>query len=463
MGFDEETLREPTLQDLASSEDDARDVPSLRLVYDGATRAVATRVLRLPAPVTALGRAPDAPAHIALEDDARVSRRHAQLLVDRERRVVRLLNESKNGTRVNGRRVHDAIDLEDNDVVRVGDTLLVLRWERDDVEDGPAGDLLGVAPDIVDLRGMVRLAAPTGSTVLVLGETGAGKEVVARAIHEASGRSGAFVAVNCGAIPEALAESQLFGHSAGAFTGATREHPGFFRAAQGGTLFLDEVGELSTVLQPKLLRALDAAEVLPVGASAPVKVDVRVVAATNRPLRRDVDEGRFRADLYARLAEITLEVPPLRERREDVLTLVSRALSDGAPPLTPDLAEALLLHAWPFNVREAVKLAAELRVKGASHDRLGLRLVLGRLSLPPGVHEEASRPSTPDGEARPAPPRVVTRAEPLPAPSRQDLESLLKQHQGNISRVARATGRSRTQVYRWVEQHGLDATAFREG
>src|SRR5690606_14323089 len=231
--------------------------------------------------------------------DPRVSRRHATL-----RRTksggLRLEDTSTNGTFVNGVRVREVVDLEDGDLLRVGDSFLVVRWAPASMSDADVPSLLGRHPAMRELRRTIASVAPTDAKVLIVGESGTGKELVARAIHERSGRQGPFVAVNCGAIAESLAESQLFGHAAGAFTGAQGAHEGFLRAANGGTLFLDEIGELSMVLQPKLLRALEEHKVVPVGRTEPVDVDVRLVAATNRDLLSDVDEGRFRGDQIGR-------------------------------------------------------------------------------------------------------------------------------------------------------------------
>jgi transcriptional regulator with PAS, ATPase and Fis domain len=289
--------------------------------------------------------------------------------------------------------------------------------------------------------------------VLLLGESGAGKEVAARALHRLSGRSGPFVPVNCGALSESLAESLLFGHVAGAFTGA-RAQPGFFRAAQGGTLFLDEIGELPPALQPKLLRALEERAVVPVGATAAVPCDVRLLAATNRDLQQAVRHKEFRGDLYARLAEIVLGVPPLRERREDVLMLLLCAYGPPAPLLTSRLVDALLRYAWPFNVREVFKLATQLRVCGAEPP-LDLDLVADRLGEVAGAEEGQEDEADVGTETRTGEPGRA------PPPDREQLISLLLQHKGVVSQAAQAIGWSRRQVHRWIAQHGIDLRTLR--
>lgn len=202
----------------------------------------------------------------------------------------------------------------------------------------------------------VAVVAPSSAPVLVSGESGVGKEVVAQLIHQWSTRHGGpLVAANCAGLPETLIESELFGHTRGAFTGAGEARQGFFRAAQGGTLFLDEIGELPLHLQPKLLRALESGQITPVGSDAPVTVDTRLVAATNRDLGEAVREGRFRDDLYYRINVVELVVPPLRERHEDILPLARKFATEfaGAPVrLSPQAIQCLLAYAWPGNVRE---------------------------------------------------------------------------------------------------------------
>ena len=211
-----------------------------------------------------------------------------------------------------------------------------------------------------ELLRMAAQVAPRTTTVLLLGESGTGKEVLARAIHHASERrEGPFVAISAGSLPESLIDSELFGHRKGAFTGADRDRKGKFELAEGGTLFLDEIGELHPELQVKLLRALQEREVDPLGASASVKVDVRVIAATNRDLEAMVSEGSFREDLYYRLAVVTLVLPPLRERRDDILPLsrhfaarIAAANDQPVPAITADAERVLNAYDWPGNVRE---------------------------------------------------------------------------------------------------------------
>jgi transcriptional regulator with PAS, ATPase and Fis domain len=287
------------------------------------------------------------------------------------------------------------------------------------------------------------------------------------------------ITVNCSAIPENLAESQFFGQIVGAFTSAAAR-PGFFRAAHGGTLFLDEIGDLPLVIQPKLLRALEEGAVIPLGATTPVPVDVRIVAATNRDLRTAIAKQQFRGDLYARLAQLEVCLPPLRGRCEDVLLLLVHALGEPARRLAPRLAEALLLHTWPFNVREVFSIAKELRVRSAGAELLDLLLVADRLR-PVGSPTASARTSRPPSSPK-RPPSTPPSTPPPPGPNgdedddangddenvdggtalgRDALEALLEAHHGVVIKAALAAGRSRRQVYRWIGHHGIDLSRFR--
>ena len=227
-------------------------------------------------------------------------------------------------------------------------------------ERGRFAQPLGKARAFAEVLRLAEQVAPTESTVLIQGESGTGKEVIARYIHELSGRSdGPFLSLNCGALPESLLESELFGHVKGSFTGAVRDKQGLFAAARGGTFFLDEIGEMSPATQVKLLRVLQEREAIPVGGTEAIPVDVRVVAATNRDLEDEVKRGRFRTDLFYRLNVIAMHLPPLRERRDDIEIFVHAVLEriakeQEAPPkrLSPEAMDAVLAHDWPGNVRE---------------------------------------------------------------------------------------------------------------
>jgi Nif-specific regulatory protein len=232
--------------------------------------------------------------------------------------------------------------------------------KNETVEAPPLPDIVGNSPAMQDVYRLTKLAAPSNASVLLIGETGTGKEVIAKAIHKLSRRSdGPYIRVNCGALHENLLESELFGHVKGAFTGAVDNKTGRFEAAHGGTIFLDEISSMSPKLQVKLLRVLQEREFERVGESRTIRVDVRVIAATNQSLEEEIEAGRFRDDLYYRLNVVPIPLPPLRERRDDIAPLAQFFLKRygetnrrDVPELTADLRDALLAHDWPGNVRE---------------------------------------------------------------------------------------------------------------
>lgn len=449
---------------------------ALRLLFSGEAGIVMRPPYLLSEPVVQVGRGLDG-SGLLLTEDRQVSRLHATLHHTSD--GLRIVDEgSRNGTFVNGRRVSArggatkddgtiGDPLADGDVIRIGDSFLLVREEPVLSQDAAIPELIGRSPALRALRVAIKQVAPSSAMVLLLGESGAGKEVAARAIHALSGRSGPFVAVNCSAIPETLAESQLFGHVRGAFTGAN-SHPGLFRSAEGGTLFLDEVGELTPALQPKLLRALEEKAVLPVGATTPVPCNVRIIAATNRALVQEAKGGAFRGDLLSRLSEFILPLPPLRKRREDILILCEHAFRQegGAiPRLHPDLVEHLLLYDWPYNVRELIKTLSELRIRGAGLPVLGPDLIAARLLL---NAEEPSPPTAPPPALRtpevPHEPAAGSRARAFergPVPTAEALRVLLVKHKGVVADIAKEVNRSRAQIYRWLEQRGLDPDEFR--
>ncbi|MFK8001411.1 MAG: sigma 54-interacting transcriptional regulator [Polyangiales bacterium] len=290
--------------------------------------------------------------------DRMVSRRHLELSPVPDGLRVRDLG-SRNGTWCNGVRIAEAT-IGVSSTIRVGQTQLTVEASGRDRtpvrQRGSLGRFVGRAESLQYLYTTLKLAAGTDSTILIEGESGVGKELLAEAIHQRSGRrAGPLVVVDCGSIPHNLVESELFGHEAGAFTGATQRRIGAFEQAHGGTLFLDELGELEPSLQPRLLRVLDARSVKRVGGSKRVPVDLRIIAATNRNLDREVEEGRFRLDLFHRLSVVAVRVPPLRERLGDVILLARLFLEhfNGAPELLSDeVKEHLISHGWPGNARE---------------------------------------------------------------------------------------------------------------
>ncbi len=425
-------------------------VGSVRVLFTGEHGAQISPATALRAGSVVLGRAAEDPALLSLRNDSLSSRTHATL-ERKSGRSVLADQGSRNGTFVNGVRVTETV-LADGDVIRVGSCLLLYREDTIDGDDLDVPALVGRSPAMRALRHRLGHVAQTTASVLLLGESGVGKSLAAREIHARSGRDGPFVAVNCAAIPEQLADSQLFGHVAGAFTGAQRAHDGFFRAARGGTLFLDEVAELPLAVQAKLLGVLEERAIIPVGTSERIKIDVRVIAATNAELSEAVRVRAFRGDLFARLNELSMTLPSLRCRREDILPMFVTAVGDPPLRLATNLAEALLLYPWPFNVRELRKVALDLRVRVSSVSSFGpteavdVSLIEDRLD-----RSEVARPK--DEGDDPAPLK--------PAPSREELERLLVEKQGVISEVALAVGRSRKQVYRWIEHHGLAAVRNR--
>jgi DNA-binding NtrC family response regulator len=289
--------------------------------------------------------------------DPTVSRRHAQLEVVEEGLRLRDL-DSTNGTTVRGLKVREVI-LEDGARFMAGGTRLeVHRGTQESEVEIPRefrlGELRGGCEAMQELYAMIEAVASLPLSVLIQGETGTGKELVARTLHERSCRTGPLVVFDAGSVSPELIQSDLFGHVKGAFTGAQGARAGAFRGAEGGTLFLDEIGELPLELQPRLLRALESREVTPVGGDRPVSVDVRVVAATHRDLPAMVRAGEFRADLYHRLATVTVDVPPLRQRVDDLPQLVRHfAKASGAPAHFSEVAmEAMRSYPWPGNLRQ---------------------------------------------------------------------------------------------------------------
>ncbi|GDX81591.1 hypothetical protein LBMAG42_34020 [Deltaproteobacteria bacterium] len=372
--------------------------------------------------------------------------RHAELRRVGPRTFVRCVDSSV-VSRVNGTGLHGEIELRPGDVLRVGDLLLVfvLAAPAERGTEEASGDACWGAGLSAVCRS-VDLVAPHKHSVVITGETGTGKEVVARRIHQRSGRTGPFVAVNCAMLSESLAASELFGHTRGAFTGANADQQGLFRAANHGTLLLDEVSDMPLPVQASLLRVLETASVRPVGATRDIPIDTRVVATSHTDLIELVHKERFRADLYARLAQWTVRVPPLRERRQDILGLIRHVLSRLEPRrrrLTPDLAEALLVHAWPLNVRGLV-------------NALSIAAIASPQGQPLDLHEEveAALRSTRAMSAPPPP----DAAEDL---DKAGIEAAMFTGHGHVASVARQLGVSRPRLYRMFALHGIDPSAYR--
>ncbi len=383
--------------------------------------------------------------------DAWMSSAHARMTRSGTSWQLRDLG-SKNGTRIGGGTIRK-VTLVDEDVIVIGRMLWVFRAAHA-TAPGEAADVdaalfhgqplaLATLSSKVD-RELCKLAsvAPSALPVLISGETGTGKELTARAVHELSGRTGRFIAVNCGALPAELVEAELFGAVRGAFTGADANRTGLVRAADGGTLFLDEVAELPLPAQAALLRTMQDGEVRPVGATEAQPTNLRIVAATNQNLPALVATKRFRADLYARLAGHTVWIPPVRHRREDIGLFVAAALAARAPSveLTLGAGQALFDYQWPMNVRELVNCLASAVALAAGDP-------IAREHLPPPV-----RAATPAQPGRPAAGRVT----------REQLVALLTEHKGNVSAVARALATARAQVRRLATRFDVDIASFRD-
>jgi DNA-binding NtrC family response regulator len=397
-----------------------------------------------------LGR--DADAAVRL-DGTDVSRRHASLQREAGGGLAIIDLESRNGTRVNGRPIRIA-RLAPSDVIRLGSWVGVVS-----VNAEPLGEIApGVLGGGVLRKALAELehAARSDLPIVLEGETGTGKEVVARAAHGWSQRSGPFLAVNCAALPEGLAEAELFGYRRGAFTGADRPSPGFFRSADQGTLLLDEIFDLPLAVQAKLLRVLEQREVQPLGEARPVPVNVRVLVAGQQSLLDAVRERRFRADLLARLDGLTVRLPPLRERREDVPALFQRLWRDVAgaeTKLESDFVERLCIHDWPLNVRELVLLARRLQVFCAKEASLRARHLperIGELAGDAPPVAPASEPIRPASAAAPA-----ERVE-LP-----ELLSALRTCKGNVARASALLGITRQRAYRLIEEGDVDLEELR--
>ncbi|MFN3751185.1 MAG: sigma 54-interacting transcriptional regulator [Thiobacillus sp.] len=319
----------------------------------------------------------------------------------------------------------------------------------DDGDSSWRSEIVTASPAMETLLAEAKLAAQSEASLLIQGESGTGKELLARAIHRASPRSKQpFVAINCGAIPSELLESELFGHVKGAFTGATRDHPGLFLSADGGTVFLDEIGDMPLPLQVKLLRVLQEGEVRPVGATETRAVDVRILSATHCDLEEAVASGSFREDLYYRLNVVNLRLPPLRARREDIPLLAQHFLAALTAKyhrrirgFAPDALDMLTAADWPGNIRQLAN-ALEQCVALCTTTTIPASLVARAL--------------------RDKPAEIQPLAEARAAFERDYLVNLLKLTRGHVSEVARLAGRNRTEVYRLLQRHGLSPALFKD-
>jgi transcriptional regulator with PAS, ATPase and Fis domain len=381
--------------------------------------------------------------------DRTVSRFHCEISQSEGVRVLRDLR-SRNGTWLDGVAVIEALP-RPGSILSIGATKL--RFDpTSDLTPIPLstanqfGRMLGTSVAMRAAFAQLERAAASDSTVLLEGETGTGKELAAEAIHRASARAkGPFFVFDCSAVPQSLMESELFGHEAGAFTGASQTRRGAFEEANGGTIFFDELGELGLELQPKLLRALQTREVKRVGGSAAIPVDVRIIAATNRNLRAEVNRRRFRPDLYYRLAVLQIRLPPLRERLDDLQPLVAHMLhkigatpADHARICNPDQEKQLRRHLWPGNLRELRNFVER-------------SLAVPDATWPPATADPLPATPTVDLDT----PLARAREDWLQAFEHQYLAGLLQRHGDNVSAAARAAQMSRIHFHRLLKRHGL--------
>lgn len=386
---------------------------------------------------------------------ARLSQSLSRWVLDDER--------SRNGTFVNGARARNRV-LEDGDLIEIGHCFFLFRRalpivaaDRVEADKASSADpvLTTLLPVLARDFSALGKVAQSAESVVILGETGTGKELAARTVHRLSGRKGAFVGVNCGGLAPSLIHSELFGYLKGAFSGATADRLGFVRSADRGTLFLDEIVDLPAEAQVAVLRVLEERAVVPVGGTQPIAVDFRLCVASQRALGEPVGAGTFREDLWARLSGFTLRLPPLRRRMEDFGLLVAsilerRAASDAT--FSTRAARMLLRHGWPQNIRELDKCLGTALALADGH-RIRSRHLL-YFQARSGTSSEAS------GDVAPPPPPPPPSAS-GPEDRLKQLTALLERHGGNVSEVARAMGKSRFQVRRWLKRYRLDLNQFR--
>ncbi len=428
-----------------------------------------------------IGKSPDNDLVIS---DATVSREHCEIVRDDKGFLLRDLG-STNGTLLDGAEIREGY-LRAGAIISVGRIELKVRpyAERIDIlpsERESFGELVGRDHTMREVFGLLERLAPTDATLLIGGETGTGKDVLARAAHAASRRAkGPFVVVDCGAVVATLIESELFGHERGAFTSANDTRKGAFELAHKGTLFLDEIGELPLELQPKLLRAIETRRIRRVGGEQEIPVDLRIIAASNRDLQQEVARGKFREDLYFRLAVVPLHLPPLRQRREDVAllarTLLAKISREHAPQepamtISDEALSALRAHEWPGNVRELRNVLERAALLARAHGQREVRS-LGWPSSAPVPPPSAAGLRSP----LPAAPVVAQAAAASPGSNadfdptltyrqtrerwegdfeRRYVSWLLARHEGNLSSAAREAGMDRKYLHKLRKKHGL--------
>jgi DNA-binding NtrC family response regulator len=401
--------------------------------------------------------------------DSKVSGLHCEIRLDDRGYRLRDL-DSTNGTYVSQLRVND-VYIQPGAQIALGGTRLKFDPLGDTVEielsdTDRFGSMIGRSVKMRELFARLGKLAASDATVLITGETGTGKELVAEALHDQSPRAkGPFVVLDCGSIPPTLIESELFGHERGAFTGATTSYAGAFERADKGTVFLDEIGELPLAMQPKLLRVLERKEVRRVGGAKTLEVDIRVVAATNRDLGVEVNRGRFREDLFYRLAVARVHVPPLRERRDDIPLLIEHIMANTPGGETASIAQEtidlMMKHDWPGNVRELRNVIERAVLLAESPDNEAF----GRAPAP-AARADASLTPTPSQTATAADamfsvpidvavPFKMAKQTVINEFERRYIAKLLGQHDGNISAAARAAGIDRMSIHKMLHRLGL--------
>ena len=406
-----------------------------------------------------------APENDLVIGDETVSRQHFAIVRDAKGYLVRDL-QSTNGTFLDGAEIKEAY-IRAGSVIGAGASELKFTPFEERIEILPSekevlGEMVGRSQAMREIFGLIERIATTDATVLIEGETGTGKDMIARTPHQLSKRRDApFIVVDCGAVAGTLIESELFGHEKGAFTGAVAGRQGAFELASGGTVFLDELGELSLDLQPKLLRVLEQRELRKVGGSKTLKVDLRVIAATRKDLRSEVEKGKFREDLYFRLNVVPITAPSLRDRREDIPPLVDHFLAKlgapgAAPPQLSDATRAALYaHDWPGNVRELRNVMERALALGTDPGALVAPLgenPLGRAS------SSASGGGSPEGiDFEPGLSFRDTKERWNEVFERRYLQWLLKRAEGNISKAARDADMDRKYLHKLLRKYGIDA------
>jgi transcriptional regulator with GAF, ATPase, and Fis domain len=397
---------------------------------------------------------------IVLKEET-VSRVHFEIIRDAKGYLLRDLR-STNGTFLDGAEVREAY-LRSGSVVTVGTVQLKFQPFEERIEILPSdkeklGDLVGRSLRMREIYGLLERIAPTEATILIEGETGTGKDLIAHTVHQFSRRkSGPFIIVDCGAVAGNLIESELFGHEKGAFTGANTTRQGAFELAHGGTIFLDELGELSLDLQPKLLRVLEQREIRRVGGNRTIKVDIRVIAATKKDLKNEVEKGKFREDLYFRLSVVPIYMPPLRERKEDIPLLVGEFMKRIAgenqepPALSAETMDILLAHDWPGNVRELRNVLERAVYLGKATGGDGMIQFLNIAGpagagsgAPTGLETFDANLSYRDNKERWS-----------DEFEKRYLKWLLARSEGNISRAAREADMDRKYLHKLLKKHNI--------